>query len=50
MASLTEIDFEDVLRELIRLTKDDSSGSPLELDELHLVNFAPRSTVHEWSV
>ncbi|KAG1822419.1 uncharacterized protein BJ212DRAFT_801505 [Suillus subaureus] len=36
---LMEVDFEDILQELIRLTKEDPSNSPLELDELHLVNF-----------
>ncbi|KAG1844650.1 hypothetical protein DFJ58DRAFT_25602 [Suillus subalutaceus] len=40
---LMEADFEDILHELIRLTKEDPSNSPLELDELHLVNFTHRA-------
>ncbi|KAG2121549.1 hypothetical protein BD769DRAFT_1006287 [Suillus cothurnatus] len=40
---LMEVDFEDILQELIRLTKKDPSHSPLELDELHLVNFTHRA-------
>ncbi|KAG1766123.1 hypothetical protein EV702DRAFT_797306 [Suillus placidus] len=39
---LTEVDFEDILQELIRLTKE-APNSPLELDELHLVNFTHRA-------
>ncbi|KAG2153047.1 uncharacterized protein EDB93DRAFT_238960 [Suillus bovinus] len=38
--TLNEIELEGILQELIRLTKKNSSGSLLELDELHLVNFA----------
>jgi hypothetical protein len=35
-----ESEFDDILPELIRLTKKNSSSPLLELDELHLVNFA----------
>ncbi|KAG2358345.1 hypothetical protein BDR07DRAFT_1463087 [Suillus spraguei] len=41
--ALVEIEFEGILQELIRLTKENSSSSLLELDELHLVNFAHRA-------
>ncbi|KAG1739585.1 hypothetical protein EDB19DRAFT_840045 [Suillus lakei] len=37
---LAIVDVHDILQELIRLTQKNSSGSSLELDELHLVNFA----------
>ncbi|KAG1784857.1 uncharacterized protein HD556DRAFT_1451309 [Suillus plorans] len=40
---LVEIQFEGILQELIRLTDTNSSSSLLELDELHLVNFAHRA-------
>ncbi|KAG2060557.1 hypothetical protein BDR06DRAFT_947910, partial [Suillus hirtellus] len=40
---LIEIQFEGILQELIRLTKKNPSSSLLELDELHLVNFAHRA-------
>ncbi|KAG1822501.1 uncharacterized protein BJ212DRAFT_1585317 [Suillus subaureus] len=40
---LIEIEFEGILQELIRLTKKTPSSSLLELDELHLVNFAHRA-------
>ncbi|KAG1775809.1 hypothetical protein EV702DRAFT_1234084 [Suillus placidus] len=40
---LIEIEFEGILQELIRLTKTNSSSSLLELDELHVVDFAHRA-------
>ncbi|KAG1825333.1 hypothetical protein EV424DRAFT_1602353 [Suillus variegatus] len=41
--NVVEIQFEGILQELIRLTDKNSSSSLLELDELHLVNFAHRA-------